>query len=204
MSVSSSALTPERAKYFFDLGLFSEAEFIANALLDQAVSLLGESKINDADNIASELLQVGIKIKHLNYIKAICLIQNNKIQESKSFLESELKIDPSNAEVQDLLRQVIESESSDINKPTLLVGPVSNQILIDAIDSEANKPESERNLYILIQPKEPNGDYLGEFEKQCNQVIAQKNAWNFVKLLRGKMPEALEVYKLTSFNRLGN
>lgn len=204
MSDLTSALTPERAKYFYDLGLFAEAEFIANALLDEAVCLLGESNIALADKIVTSLLEIGLKLRHLNYIKALCLIEQNNIQQSKSYLEAELQIDPGNDEAKELLRQVIESDSNDSNRPNLLVGPVSNQVLAEAIEAEARKPIEQRNLCILIQPKATGGEYLGEFEKQCNQVISQKDAWSFVKLLRGKMPEALEVYKLTSFNRLGN
>jgi hypothetical protein len=105
------SLTPARVARFQKLGLYNEANYCLNAILDECVDLIGKEKIDLADSVLSELIKLGLSVKHLNYMKALCLISHQKIKESQEFLLNELRIDPYNKDVELLLKQVKEEIS---------------------------------------------------------------------------------------------
>lgn len=101
-----NGLTAERAAYFAGLGLYDEAAFIVNALIDQAVERLSADDVVEAERIIDMILPLDIRLPHIHYIKALCLIERDVLLEAKSHLTEELSIAPDNNEVRSVLDQV--------------------------------------------------------------------------------------------------
>jgi tetratricopeptide (TPR) repeat protein len=174
----------------------------ANRIIDQAVAHLQEQQYDVCLEKLTVVLQTYPHLPHVHYIAGMALSQINKLEEAKYHLLQELRINPENLEVKDLLDQldqeILQSGNNQqyaVKVPdTLVFGVHDESVISQALNGILDK-RSNAKLIIVFNPDISDGAPLSNFEKNLNQLISEKNAWSQVVLLRGSLPHVCSEYR---------